>query len=77
MACFSSRAPAALWEEEYSDYSDDIMLEGDLGHSDPLNISTVADYLETASTAVSPVPASTLALVMLMAVCRTIWANSE
>ena len=67
LPCFSSRAPADPWEEEYSD---DIVLEGDLGYSDPLNMSTVADYLETASTAVSPVPASTLALVM--AVCRTI-----
>ena len=67
LPCFSSRAPADPWEEEYSD---DIVLEGDLGYSDPLNMSTVADYLETASTAGSPVPASTLALVM--AVCRTI-----
>ena len=70
LPCFSSRAPADPWEEEYSEYSDDIVLEGDLGYSDPLNMSTVADYLETASTAGSPVPASTLALVM--AVCRTI-----
>ena len=67
LPCSSSRAPANPWEEEYSD---DIVLEGDLGYSDPLNMSTVADYLETASTAGSPVPASTLALVM--AVCRTI-----